>query len=64
MYNIKPYNIFKFKIISSEYVSKVISTLDNNKSTGLDGISVKVLKAGSPVLSKLLAIIMKKKCSC
>ena len=25
--------------------------LDNNKATGLDGISVRALKAGSPILS-------------
>ena len=57
-----PYNpnTFQFKMVSGESVSKIISSLDNNKSTGLDGVSVRVLKAGNPFFSGVLAKMMNK----
>ena len=36
-------------------MTTINNKLDNNKATGLDGISVRALKAGSPVLSIYLA---------
>ena len=44
-------NIFSFSRVSVTTINKIISKLDNNKATRLDGISVRALKAGSPVLS-------------
>ena len=39
-------NSFNFSRVTISSVQKIISKLDNNKSTGLDGISVRTLKAG------------------
>ena len=47
----------RVKISRSSKTIKIISKLDNNKATGLDGISVRALKAGSPVLSIYLAYL-------
>ena len=43
--------------ITPKMVGKVISSLANGKATGLDGIGIKVLKAGSPVLSHYLSFL-------
>ena len=51
-------NSFSFSNVSEDIILKIINSLDNNKSSGLDGISVRALKAGSSVLSKKLSIIM------
>ena len=45
---------FLFSYVSLSSVVKVISSLDNGKATGLDGICVRSLKAGSPILSYYL----------
>ena len=50
-------NLFSFSRVTSSSVQKLISSLDNNKATGLDGISVRALKAGSPILSYYLAYL-------
>ena len=47
----------RVKISRSSKTIKIISKLDNNKATGLDDISVRALKAGSPVLSIYLAYL-------
>ena len=44
-------NQFNFSRVSLSVVQKIVSQLDNNKATGLDGIPARVLKAGSPILS-------------
>ena len=44
-------NSFHFTDVSMNTVHKLINELENDKSTGLDGICVKSLKLGSPVLS-------------
>ena len=44
-------NQFNFSKVSLSVVQKIVSQLDNNKATGLDGIPARVLKAGSPILS-------------
>ena len=48
---------FFFHSVSLSTVSKIISGLDNGKATGLDGICVKSLKAGSPILAYYLTHI-------
>ena len=45
---------FSFSHVKLSYVQKLISNLDNNKATGLDGINVHALKSGSPILSYYL----------
>ena len=42
---------FQFCKVNLSVVQKIISQLDNNKATGLDGITVRSLKSGSPILS-------------
>ena len=51
------YETFFFDSVSMSTVTKIISGLDNGKATGLDGICVKSLKAGSPILSYYLTFI-------
>ena len=51
------YDNFLFGQVSLSTVSKIISGLDNGKATGLDGICVKSLKAGSPILAYYLTHI-------
>ena len=48
-------NQFNFSRVNLYTVQKIISQLDNNKATGLDGINVRALKFGSPILSFYLA---------
>ena len=43
-------NAFIFRPFSHNDIMKVLSSLDNNKATGLDGISVRLLKEGAEVL--------------
>ena len=50
-------NSFTFSHVTTSSVKKLISSLDNNKATGLDGISVRALKAGSPTLSYYLSYL-------
>ena len=50
-------NSFNFSNVSLATVQKLIKQLDNEKSTGLDGICVKSLKLGSPILSFYLTHI-------
>ena len=50
-------NNFSFKRVSPETVFKIISSLENNKATGMDGVSVKILKSGSPFLSHILSFL-------
>ena len=47
----KPENKFSFKSTNEIYVKKVISNLDIKKSTGVDKISAKILKACAPSVS-------------
>ena len=51
----QPFNI---PPISENYVSHVLCSLDVSKATGLDGISARFLKIGSPAISKPLAKII------
>ena len=51
------YETFFFDSVSLSTVTKIISGLDNGKATGLDGICVRSLKAGSPILSYYLTYI-------
>ena len=48
-------NHFEFAHVSIFTVQKIISQLDNNKATGLDGINVRALKFGSPIISFYLS---------
>ena len=41
-------NIFKIPFMTEHFVGKCISNLDNNKATGIDNISIKILKLSSP----------------
>lgn len=49
---------FTIPPITSEYVEKEISSMSPSKATGLDGISVKVLKLASTIISPSLTWIM------
>ena len=51
---------FGFAPISPTNVEKLVMELKNNKATGPDGVSSRLLKAGSPVLSYILSIIFSK----
>ena len=51
------YNSLSFHDVSLGTVHKLISELENGKSTGLDGICVRSLKLGSPILSFYLTHI-------
>ena len=42
---------FTFSQVRLSTVQKIVSQLDNSKATGLDGINVRALKSGSPILS-------------
>ena len=48
---------FRWTHIETKSVEKIISSLKNNKATGLDVIGSRLLKAGSPVLSIYLTSI-------
>jgi len=50
-------NSFLFNRVTSKMVSKIISSLETGKATGPDDIGVKILKAGSPVISFYLCHI-------
>jgi hypothetical protein len=50
-------NHFSFSHVKLSTVQKIISNLDNNKATGLDGINVHALKSGSPILSYYLTYL-------
>jgi hypothetical protein len=50
-------NTFNFKEITPYQVSKILSSLKNGKATGMDGLCVRSLKAGNPVLCHPLAYI-------
>ena len=51
------YDTFFFDSVSLSTVTKIISGLDNGKATGLDGICVRSLKAGCPILAYYLTYI-------
>ena len=42
---------FEFQLTDIETVSKIISKIDVKKATGVDNVSAKLLKAGTPVLT-------------
>ena len=46
---------FKFEKIEEDEVLKLLRSLDENKSTGLDGISGKLLRTVAPAISRSLA---------
>ena len=48
---------FNFSNVNMSVVQKIVSQLDTNKATGLDGITARSLKAGSPILSFYLAYL-------
>ena len=45
-------NIFKIPFMTEHFVCKFIYNLDNNKATGIDNISIKILKLSSPLIDK------------
>ena len=50
-------NLFIFSHVTTSSVQKLFSSLDNNKATGLNGISVHTLGAGSPILMYYLTYL-------
>jgi len=44
-------------------VAKMINSLKNDKATGMDGVGVRILKAGCPIFSKILTILFNKSLS-
>ena len=59
-------NLFIFSHVTTSSVQKLFSSLDNNKATGLNGISVDTLGAGSPILMYLSFkfLFIYRLCSC
>jgi hypothetical protein len=51
---------FRFSHIQQSIVAKMINSLENGKATGVDGVGVRLLKAGCPVFSYILTIIFNK----
>ena len=52
-----PLNTFNFRPFSCADVSKILNSLDSNKASGSDGISVQILKEGSAALVDKLTFI-------
>ena len=50
-------NTFNFKRITPSKVSKILLSLKNGKATGIDGLCVRILKAGAPELCHPLAYL-------
>jgi hypothetical protein len=51
---------FRFSHIQQSTVAKMINSLENDKATGVDGVGVRLLKAGCLVFSYILTIIFNK----
>jgi hypothetical protein len=49
---------YKIPLMEEEKVSKLLSNLDVTKSTGIDGVSAKLLKLGASVLTKSITTIL------
>jgi exonuclease III len=54
---------FFFTQVHHSTVYKMIQSLSPDKATGIEGIGVKLLKAGNPILSKVLAILFNRSLS-
>ena len=52
--------VFKLKLVSEEFVSKQIDLMSNSKATGLDCISVKLLKLAKPSIITPITFILNK----
>lgn len=50
----------EFSAISNEFVDKQLKKLNIKKATGIDGISVKVLKLAQPVITKPITELINK----
>ena len=50
-------NIFNIPYITDNFVYKFSTRLDNNKATGIDNISSKIVKISAPVITKQLTDI-------
>ena len=50
-------NIFNIPYITEDFVYKFLTSLDNNKATGIDNISSKIVKISAPVITKHLTEI-------
>ena len=51
-------NMFKIENVTFEDVSNIISMVNVNKATGLDGLSVRFAKGGWPAISVLITHII------
>ena len=52
-------NIFNIPYITEDFVYTFLTSLDNNKPTGIDNISSKIVKISAPVITKHLTEICK-----
>ena len=50
-------NIFNIPYITEDFVYTFLTSLDNNKATGIDNISSKIVKISAPVITKQLTDI-------
>ena len=50
-------NIFNIPYITQDFVYKYLTNLDNNKATGIDNISSRIVKVSAPVITKQLTDI-------
>ena len=50
-------NIFNIPYITEDFVYTFLTSLDNNKATGIDNISSKIIKISAPVITKQLTDI-------
>jgi hypothetical protein len=53
-------NKLKFESIDISFVEKQIDTMNINKATGKDGISVNILKIAKPIVSKPITMLINK----
>ena len=52
------FNDFDFKPTNTDIIAKLVNKINIKKATGVDQISCKLLKTGSPVLNKHLTTLL------
>ncbi|MBL0687420.1 MAG: hypothetical protein JJV94_06320 [Sulfurospirillum sp.] len=55
---IDPNEKFSIPLITQDKVTKLLANLEENKATGLDGVSAKLLQLSAPVLSKTITRLL------
>ncbi len=55
---IDPNEKFSIPLITEDKVTNLLAILEENKATGLDGVSTKLLQLSAPVLSKTITRLL------